>query len=244
MIVLHKEKIIFLKARKVGGTSFEIALSQFADKNDIITPITLRDDGTKENHCWRGAQNYHWSLMDLKDIRKKNILKSLIERPSTRKFWNHIPASEAKQKLGERIWKNYTKVSIIRNPFDYMVSSYFWETGDAEECRQTNFQDYVFKNPEKLLFNKKIYEIDGKNVIDVMLRFDRLHEDIAALERRYHSLAGLAKSVAGLNAKGHYRPKEASVEEMYKNAGRAHSLIYNACIEDIEKYGFYIPEIK
>ena len=44
MIVLHKQKIIALKARKVGGTSFEIALSKFANKDSIITPITLDDE--------------------------------------------------------------------------------------------------------------------------------------------------------------------------------------------------------
>ena len=39
MILLHKEKIIALKARKVGGTSFEIALSKYANSDSIITPI-------------------------------------------------------------------------------------------------------------------------------------------------------------------------------------------------------------
>jgi len=40
MIVLHDVKVIALKARKVGGTSFEIALSLYANNTSVITPIT------------------------------------------------------------------------------------------------------------------------------------------------------------------------------------------------------------
>ena len=40
MLVLHDYKIIFLKPRKVAGTSFEIALSKFSKNDkDIITNI-------------------------------------------------------------------------------------------------------------------------------------------------------------------------------------------------------------
>jgi hypothetical protein len=58
MIVCHERKIIFVKTKKVGGTSFEIALSKFCGPNCIITPITPADEDLRKSLGFRGAQNY------------------------------------------------------------------------------------------------------------------------------------------------------------------------------------------
>jgi len=39
MIICPPLKLIFIKTKKVGGTSSEIALSSFCDDDSIITPI-------------------------------------------------------------------------------------------------------------------------------------------------------------------------------------------------------------
>ncbi len=39
MIICHPLKLIFIKTKKVGGTSFEVTLSSFCDDDSIITPI-------------------------------------------------------------------------------------------------------------------------------------------------------------------------------------------------------------
>ena len=39
MIISHKLKIIFIRCKKVSGTSFEIALSRYCDFDDIITKV-------------------------------------------------------------------------------------------------------------------------------------------------------------------------------------------------------------
>jgi hypothetical protein len=43
MILSHTRKFIFIKTRKVSGTSMEISLSQFCGEGDIITPISYED---------------------------------------------------------------------------------------------------------------------------------------------------------------------------------------------------------
>jgi hypothetical protein len=58
MIISHEHKFIFLKTRKMAGTSIEIALSRFCGDEDIITPINVPDERLRETLCYRGLQNF------------------------------------------------------------------------------------------------------------------------------------------------------------------------------------------
>ena len=44
-ILLNNEKLIFIKGSKVAGSSFELALSKFSQKNDIVTPLNQLETG-------------------------------------------------------------------------------------------------------------------------------------------------------------------------------------------------------
>ena len=56
MIVLHEHKLIALKPRKVGGTSFEIALSKYASESSIITSINYLDEKNVKNLDFAGRK--------------------------------------------------------------------------------------------------------------------------------------------------------------------------------------------
>mgnify|MGYP001360543844 CR=1 FL=1 len=43
-ILLNNEKLIFIKGSKVAGSSFELALSKFSQKNDIVTPLNQNEE--------------------------------------------------------------------------------------------------------------------------------------------------------------------------------------------------------
>ena len=58
MIISHKLKCIFIKPKKVGGTSFEVALSKYCGDKDIITPISNDDETLRKELGYRGSQNY------------------------------------------------------------------------------------------------------------------------------------------------------------------------------------------
>lgn len=243
MIILHSDGIIALKARKVGGTSLEIALSKYADNDSVITPITQSDEETRQRLGWRGPQNYKQPLHRIGEMGKREILKTGLRGELPKRFWNHISAKETKERVGDDLWNQYFKIAIIRNPFDYMVSSYFWALNTDEQRRNTSFENFVLMRPELLLWNKEIYEIDGNPIIDFMIRYDHLREDLSNIESRFPRLKGLADTFSSLNAKGQHRPKTAQMNDMYKDAPRALSLIYNVCIDDIEKYNFEVPDV-
>lgn len=65
MIFLGKHGLLFLKARKVAGTSFEIALSRFAGPDDIITPIAPDDEEIGRQRGFAGPRNYRKRLSEL-----------------------------------------------------------------------------------------------------------------------------------------------------------------------------------
>ena len=82
MIVSHSNRFIFVKPMRVGGTSFEAAISQFCD--------------AEEDLVWTDEERMHLS------------------------------AAEARNQVTKEQWEDYTKITIIRNPWDMMASYYFF----------------------------------------------------------------------------------------------------------------------
>lgn len=218
MLHLREHGIIFLKSRKVGGTSLEIALSKYANEDDTITPITAEDEELRKSLGFRGPQNFQSGL------------------------YNHISAVEARAIIGSNLFDEATKISIVRSPFDYMISSYFWEIARGDVDKNLSFEDYVLNNVHKLIINNQYYQIDGKNVIDHYVRFDKMIEDLRDIEAKFPQLTGLAKEFTQIKAKSQYRPEKASVSEVYKRSPRARRLICQVSFFQIERFGFEIPD--
>ena len=77
----------------------EIALSQFCGPDDIITPISKKEEVMR---------------------------KSLFVRPCNYNgYWNHMSATSVLERVGSKIWDSYFKFCFERNPWDKMVSYYF-----------------------------------------------------------------------------------------------------------------------
>lgn len=105
MIVSHSKKFIFTKPRKVAGTSIEVALSQFCGPDDIITP-NVSSDAIDQDSYTDYARNYDG-------------------------FFNHMRPARIQAKIGSRVWNEYLVFSIVRNPWDMLVSRYFWNKKGA-----------------------------------------------------------------------------------------------------------------
>ena len=91
MIISHKHKFIFIKCRKTAGSSVEISLSQLCGPEDIITPLTAKDDEKRLELGIRGAQNY---LLPKSEMPLKSKWSVLKKPKSIKKFYNHISAKE------------------------------------------------------------------------------------------------------------------------------------------------------
>jgi hypothetical protein len=119
MIISHKHKFIFIKTKKTAGTSIEIALSGICGPDDIITPITPEDECIRRTLGYREPQNYTIG---------KNVL------------FNHIDALSVQNIIGDKIWSDYFKFCFERNPWDKVVSWYYWEINHGKSM---TFEEFI-----------------------------------------------------------------------------------------------------
>lgn len=231
MIYLAKHRILFLKPRKVGGTSFEIALSRFAGPRDIITPISEEDEAVRTKLGFRGPQNHLLSGRDEKngDVRTKENLN----------FFNHMPAARVRAKIGAKTFQSAMKVSIVRNPFDRIVSTYFWNMRDRDE--KVEFIHWIRSRPDTMNENDKLYFIGDRDIVDFYIRYDCFEHDINMLENARPELSGLREQFMHINAKGGIRPKAATPQAMFAGHPDLISAVRFFNQRHFERFGFLDP---
>ena len=102
MILSLKHRFIFIKGRKVGGTSVEMALSKICGPEDIITPITPIDEKTRLRNKSK-CQNYSDSLRKETDYLDfiKNLSTSKLGsiKIPKEKFYNHMSLNEVAERF-------------------------------------------------------------------------------------------------------------------------------------------------
>ncbi len=242
MIILHRQRVIFLKPHKVAGTSFEIALSKYAQAGDVITPITSQDEDTRKLLGYPGPQNHTKSLGDFLRRPKVKDIKRWLRGKRLYNFINHVPAAEVKRLVGKEVWNSYLKVSIVRNPWDRIVSEYFWEkkrTDSKSKAIPQTFGEWCARDKRDFDTNNSLYMIGGEVVVDHFIRYEHLEEDIRALETRLPALAGLYEVFAAISAKGGLRPRSAtSADEMFSGLCEIDAMVRRACRYEIERFGY------
>jgi hypothetical protein len=172
MIVSHRHKFIFLKTRKTAGTSIEVALSRVCGDDDIITVIRGEDEDVRRELGYRGPQNYR---VPLRRYRRRDWRRLLTKRRPA-KFYNHIPAAEARAYLGDDVWNSYFKFCFERNPWDRIVSAYFFRKYQIDDP-SLSFRDFLQREPARTFSNYGIYSIGSRVAVDFVGRFENLAAD-------------------------------------------------------------------
>jgi len=181
VIISHKYKFIFLKTNKTAGTSIEIALSKFCGEQDIISPILPADEKIRDGLGYPGAKNhgyaslFSYSLRDVINVVRLGRLKPL--------FFAHMPARDIKPLVGEEIWNSYYKFCFERNPWDRLISLYYWRNQQTSRPTITEFLDSGIPNVLKEK-GYEVYTIDGKVAVDNIYLFENLPEALLDIQKR------------------------------------------------------------
>ena len=238
MIYLGKLKIIFIKPTRVAGSSFEVCLSSFADKLDIITPIKREE--IRKKLGYKSPQNFNYSIIETFKLSKILFLKSILKKKLPRKFYNHMPASEIKNKLGEKIWDESLKISIIRNPFDQIIS-YYYRTIKKTGIN-INFEEWIKRNPSIIIQNKQHYNINNKPIIDFFIRYESFEKDIKTLEYKIPELVGLYDKFKNTLAPAYpgSRPENIDIKDFYEKNSNVKKLIEIFHSEELDKFNYHL----
>jgi hypothetical protein len=129
----------------------------------------------------------------------------------------HLPANAVRRLVGADIWENYFKFAIERNPWDAVVSLYYWRIRD--NAKPISFEDFVNSDevPRWANKNARIYRLQDKVAVDELIRFESLDTDVDGL----WSSLGLPGAPELPRAKGDFRPREARYPTMYTPATAA-----------------------
>ena len=231
-IISHTHEFIFLKTRKTAGSAIELWLADYLvpGRDLIATAKELRKvkphlaaQLSAEVDGWRGR------------------LCALIGHPL--KLSQHMPARRVRYVLGSRVWQRYRKITIVRNPWDRIISLWRWrqrrtdppvsleefiaaiETGSMKEMRACSAAHWD---------NWPIYSIEDQVVADDVIYY----EDLSA---------GLSKVFGGLgitftelpHAKTGIRRVEDTVDILTPSQRDRIAELFK---KEIETFGYAMPE--
>ncbi len=238
MIISHKHKFIFIKTQKTAGSSIEIFLSQFCGKDDIITPLRPVDEEMRKE--WQGCtpRNYVRPLK-LSEYRWEHIKKFIIHQEKSGKkiFFPHTSAKSIKAEVEKDIWNSYFKFCFVRNPWDAVISRYYWYMHKSGKIvNDIKLDDFLRKfDPHK---NFSIYTIGGELAVDYIGKYETLLEDMRVICQK----VGIPFADRLPKAKSQTRQNKLHYSELLNEAQSEY--IRQRCIKEIEFFGYTYEKYK
>ncbi len=191
MLISYKRKFIYIQIWKTGSTSAETVLKPHAYQYD------LKQRGMRfiaEKFRLPGSPKWNLYL-------------------NTKK---HSKAAEIQQLVSPKIFKDYFKFAIVRNPFDWLVSMYTYilQTPSHRHYELArylgSFEKYIKWRGEcgyNYLQKSWICDNEGNNLVDFIGNFETLKADFRTVGSRLNldlSLPHLNKSIKKKDYREYY----------------------------------------
>lgn len=241
MIISHSRRFIFIKTKKTAGTSLEIALSKYCTREDVLAPLVDCDEKTRQEFSGLGAQNHQ------KPFRRANFserVRMLASREAVAEYREHLAAVDARALVGPEVWDSYFKFTVVRNPFDRMISRYFWSRslGKPQRWNVENFNQYLRYFPEHINENWNIYTAADEIMVDAAVRYENLEDDLAEVSRRIGLPTNLYDDMRAIKAKAGIRPERVDARELIGPEEEA--LISGLCAKEIEAFDYRLADVE
>lgn len=201
MILSMSRRLIFIKGVKVAGTSVEMALSEICGPDDIVTPITPRDE---LDRIRRGAACRNFARDRAVERAYLDRLEAFLdgaEPDLTRlpriydsgkgEYFNHMSLAQV-EALYPGDLTGFQIVCAERSPYSKVLSLAYWskwqraysEGSDiprSPEMIKASIEDVFRRRGYKAVYNIDRYRQRDGRVAARVLRWDNLPQDIARL---------------------------------------------------------------
>lgn len=171
MLISHKHKFIFIKNTKTGSSSIQTLLGKY---------------------CWPDDVEYHYvdhDFIPFKGVVKDDKIREdfdkykenkngIIGTGAGTKWTSHLTAAEIKEYIGEEIFDKYFKFAVVRNPYNKVLSKYFW---DMHDHKGESIKSWLLKgrNACNLIHHVLPRSIkDGKPCCDFYVKYENMKEDL------------------------------------------------------------------
>jgi hypothetical protein len=177
---------------------------------------------------FRGPQNY---LAPIWAYGIRDVAKALLKGKKKEKFYHHITAREVRDRVEPAVWDSYYKFCFERNPWDRVVSLYYWRC--KSEPRPT-ILEFLDSDVPLILKQRgiELYSIDGQIAVDKVCRFENLAEELEALRENLR----IADNIVLPKAKSKYRKDKRSYREILGEEERVR--IAELFREEIDLFGY------
>lgn len=104
-----------------------------------------------------------------------------------------MSALELKDTLGVEYFNSLTKIAIVRDPYSNLVSRYYWSIAAAKfhnknDISKLSFDNWIRKYPATINENVKLIKVDGNFVIDEIIKYENLNDDVYNFEKNINFL--------------------------------------------------------
>jgi hypothetical protein len=228
LLVSHRYKFIYTKTGKTAGTSVESYFERFC-----------MPEG---EWIFRHAREEYISESGIIGYRGDNAL-----RPAECLWWNHMPASLIRERIGEEIWADYFKFCVVRSPYEVAVSAFYffrsvknqrWDDarGEVADLEKDRAEFEAWLHSAELPVQTDKYLMDGKFCLDAVARHESLHADLEKICARL----GIPWEPRLLPAlKAEFRPGNTRIEALY--AERSRKIVEAANAFEIDYFGYSFP---
>ena len=212
MLIIPEYKIILIQPYKTASSSLSKA---------ILSSINIHDGESEAK--------YRGKILKMSLNSKGRALPY-----NKQHFMGHTPAEIIKDIMHTDIWDNYLKISTVRCPYDSMISWYHWLCITRSRFNIIKpFTLFIYSQIGIAIQNYKMLSIDNKSIVDFIIRYENLDEDIERLEDRINC-PGLLKTFQNTKIHSQYRPSGQDVYTVYAKYPLARAIIDEYFVNNME----------
>jgi hypothetical protein len=202
-----------------------MALSRFCGENDIITGLNKEEEEQRLAAGGRTRQHDRWPLARCGWRQWRRIVRGL---PT---IDPHLRALDARRLVTPEQWQGYFKFAFVRNPWDRVVSQWFWRC--QQEPRPT-LAEFLYSKEMRSMHKRGrlIYTIDDKIVADRICRYEQMSEELDAIGK----ILGFPEPLVMPRAKGGHRKDRRHYSQWYDDKTR--DAVAQMFPEEISAFGY------